>query len=95
MLCKLTCLICFCTTFPLCFQVLELLADVRGKIPALVDYEGTRSLLQDNPSPLNVVLLQEIQRYNSLLDTIMYELVCVFLWVCLSWSDTVVYTDTS
>ncbi|TKS92669.1 Dynein heavy chain 2, axonemal [Collichthys lucidus] len=55
-------------------KVLELLADIRGKIPVLIDYERTRSLLQDNPSPLNVVLLQEIQRYNSLLDTIMYEL---------------------
>ncbi|TMS02124.1 Dynein heavy chain 2, axonemal [Larimichthys crocea] len=52
-------------------KVLELLADIRGKIPVLIDYERTRSLLQDNPSPLNVVLLQEIQRYNSLLDTIM------------------------
>uniref|UniRef100_A0A3B4XCW8 Dynein heavy chain ATP-binding dynein motor region domain-containing protein n=1 Tax=Seriola lalandi dorsalis TaxID=1841481 RepID=A0A3B4XCW8_SERLL len=55
-------------------KVLELLGDIRGKIPAVIDYEGTRSLLQDNPSPLNVVLLQEIQRYNSLLATIMYEL---------------------
>ncbi|XP_040887758.1 dynein heavy chain 2, axonemal [Toxotes jaculatrix] len=56
-------------------KVLELLADVRAKIPALIDYEGTRSFLQDNPSPLNVVLLQEIQRYNSLLDTIISSLV--------------------
>ncbi|XP_070785989.1 dynein axonemal heavy chain 2 [Enoplosus armatus] len=56
-------------------KVLELLADIRGKIPALIDYEGTRSLLQDNPSPLNVVLLQEIQRYNALLDTIISSLV--------------------
>ncbi|XP_071333968.1 dynein axonemal heavy chain 2 [Trachinotus anak] len=56
-------------------KVLRLLGDVRGKIPALIDYEGTRSLLQDNPSPLNVVLLQEIQRYNSLLDTIILSLV--------------------
>ncbi|XP_070849918.1 dynein axonemal heavy chain 2 [Chaetodon trifascialis] len=56
-------------------KVLELLADIRGKIPALIDYEGTRSLLQDNPSPLNVVLLQEIQRYNSLLDTVILSLV--------------------
>ncbi|XP_045920170.1 dynein axonemal heavy chain 2 isoform X2 [Micropterus dolomieu] len=56
-------------------KVLELLADMRGKIPALIDYEGTRSLLQDNPSPLNVVLLHEIQRYNSLLDTIISSLV--------------------
>ncbi|KAM9717113.1 dynein axonemal heavy chain 2 [Menidia menidia] len=55
--------------------VLELLADVRGKIPALIDYEGTRILLQHNPSPLNVVLLQEIQRYNSLLETVITSLV--------------------
>ncbi|XP_075968107.1 dynein axonemal heavy chain 2 [Anarhichas minor] len=51
-------------------KVLELLADVRKKIPPLIDYEGTRSILQYNLSPINVVLLQEIQRYNSLLDTI-------------------------
>ncbi|KAJ3585525.1 hypothetical protein NHX12_014244, partial [Muraenolepis orangiensis] len=51
-------------------KVLELSAEVRGRIPDPVDYEGTRALLQDDPSPLNVVLLQEIQRYNALLDTI-------------------------
>lgn len=51
-------------------KVLELSADVRQKIPADVDYEGTRKLLQDDPSPINVVLLQEIQRYNTLLHTI-------------------------
>uniref|UniRef100_A0A3Q3JBV6 Uncharacterized protein n=1 Tax=Monopterus albus TaxID=43700 RepID=A0A3Q3JBV6_MONAL len=56
-------------------RVLERLADVRGKIPALIDYEGTTSLLQDISSLLNVVLLQEIQRYNSLLDTIISSLV--------------------
>uniref|UniRef100_A0A3Q3RVK4 Dynein axonemal heavy chain 2 n=1 Tax=Mastacembelus armatus TaxID=205130 RepID=A0A3Q3RVK4_9TELE len=56
-------------------KVLELLADIRGKIPALIDLESTAFLLQDNPSPLNVVLLQEIQRYNSLLDTIISSLV--------------------
>ncbi|KAM6908086.1 dynein axonemal heavy chain 2-like [Lycodopsis pacificus] len=51
-------------------KVLELLADIRKKIPPLIDYEGTRSNLQHNLSPINVVLLQEIQRYNFLLDTI-------------------------
>ncbi|XP_036403568.1 dynein heavy chain 2, axonemal [Megalops cyprinoides] len=51
-------------------KVLELSADVRQKMPAQIDYEGTRQLLQDDPSPLNVVLLQEIQRYNALLHTI-------------------------
>ncbi|KAM6949562.1 LOW QUALITY PROTEIN: dynein axonemal heavy chain 2 [Aplochiton taeniatus] len=56
-------------------KVLELASDVRQKIPALVDYEGTRALLQDDPSPLNVVLLQEIQRYNALLDTMRSSLI--------------------
>ena len=50
--------------------MLELAADIREKLPEAIDYEGTRALLQDDPSPLNVVLLQEIQRYNALLDTI-------------------------
>lgn len=58
-----------------CMKVLELSADVRQKIPAEVDYEGTRKLLQDDSSPLNVVLLQEIQRYNTLLHTIRSVLV--------------------
>lgn len=67
------------STFLWYLQVLELLADVRGMIPALIDLEGAGSVLQDDPSPLNVVLLQEIQRYNSLLATIKYErlFVCV------------------
>lgn len=57
--------------FHWCFQVLGLLGDIRGMIPALIDIEKPSSMLQDDPSPLNVVLTQEIQRYNSLLDIIM------------------------
>ncbi|XP_063042411.1 dynein axonemal heavy chain 2 [Engraulis encrasicolus] len=56
-------------------KVLELSADVLQKIPPLLDYEGTRQLLQGDPSPLNVVLLQEIQRYNALLHTIRSSLI--------------------
>ncbi|XP_069015317.1 dynein axonemal heavy chain 2 [Embiotoca jacksoni] len=56
-------------------KVLELLAEIRGKIPPLINYEDTRSHLQHDPSPHNVVLLQEIQNYNSLLDTITSSLV--------------------
>lgn len=52
-------------------QVLELAADVKQKIPEMIDYEGTRKLLALDPSPLNVVLLQEIQRYNKLMETIL------------------------
>ncbi|KAG7254037.1 hypothetical protein CRUP_014195 [Coryphaenoides rupestris] len=36
-------------------KVLELSADVLGRLPAAIDYEGTRALLQDEPSPLNVM----------------------------------------
>ncbi|CAB1351553.1 unnamed protein product [Coregonus sp. 'balchen'] len=56
-------------------KVSELAADVLQKIPGLIDYEGTRALLADDPSPLNVVLLQEIQRYNALLHTIRSSLI--------------------
>lgn len=58
--------------------MLELSADVLQRIPAEIDYEGTRKLLKDDLSPLNVVLLQEIQRYNTLLHTIR----SVFVFVC-------------
>ncbi|XP_055012614.1 dynein axonemal heavy chain 2 [Boleophthalmus pectinirostris] len=56
-------------------RVLELLADVRANIPALVDYEHTKEMLKHNLTPLNVVLLQEIQRYNALLETITSSIV--------------------
>lgn len=52
-------------------QVLELATDVKQKIPEMIDYEGTRKVLALDPSPLNVVLLQEIQRYNKLMETIL------------------------
>uniref|UniRef100_A0A8P0SL08 Dynein axonemal heavy chain 2 n=1 Tax=Canis lupus familiaris TaxID=9615 RepID=A0A8P0SL08_CANLF len=55
-------------------KVLELATDVKQKIPEMIDYEGTRKLLAMDPSPLNVVLLQEIQRYNKLLETILSSL---------------------
>uniref|UniRef100_H0V315 Dynein axonemal heavy chain 2 n=1 Tax=Cavia porcellus TaxID=10141 RepID=H0V315_CAVPO len=44
------------------------------KIPEMIDYEGTRKVLAPDPSPLNVVLLQEIQRYNKLMETILSSL---------------------
>ncbi|XP_048221841.1 dynein axonemal heavy chain 2 isoform X1 [Perognathus longimembris pacificus] len=55
-------------------KVLELAADVKQKIPEMIDYEGTQKLLALDPSPLNVVLLQEIQRYNKLMETILTSL---------------------
>jgi len=51
-------------------QVLELAADVLTKVPEQIDYYGTQKLLANEPGPLNVVLLQEIERYNILLTNI-------------------------
>merc|ERR1712159_674312 len=56
-------------------KVLDLAADVLKKIPETIDYEGTQKLLANEPSPLNVVLLQEIERYNNLLTNITSSLI--------------------
>ena len=42
-------------------QVLELAADVLKKVPDEIDYEQTAKIMADDPSPLNVVLLQEVK----------------------------------
>ncbi|XP_066267393.1 dynein axonemal heavy chain 2-like isoform X1 [Branchiostoma lanceolatum] len=56
-------------------KVLQLAADVLGKIPENIDYEGTAKILDGDNAPLNVVLLQEIQRYNALLEVMRKSLV--------------------
>ncbi|XP_046574741.1 LOW QUALITY PROTEIN: dynein axonemal heavy chain 2-like [Haliotis rubra] len=55
-------------------KVLDLAANIFKQIPENIDYEGTAKILSVDPSPLNVVLLQEIQRYNLLLDEIRVSL---------------------
>ncbi|XP_063712783.1 dynein axonemal heavy chain 2-like isoform X4 [Symsagittifera roscoffensis] len=56
-------------------KVLQLAGDVLSKVPDPLDYDGTAKILKDDLSPVNVVLLQEIQRYNSLLKQIKSSLV--------------------
>ena len=56
-------------------KVMELANNVLNQLPEIIDYEGTQKILKDDPSPLNVVLLQEIQRYNSLLGIIKSSLI--------------------
>lgn len=51
-------------------KVSQLAADVLSKLPHTVDYELADRLMGLNKSPLDVVLLQEIQRYNKLLVSI-------------------------
>lgn len=45
--------------------------EILKKLPDNIDYDATYQVLKhDMFNPMNVVLLQEIQRYNELLDTI-------------------------
>ncbi|XP_078053365.1 dynein heavy chain 2, axonemal kl-2 [Augochlora pura] len=48
-------------------KVTQLTTDILSKIPANIDYETAQKLIGPRKSPLDVVLLQEIQRYNVLL----------------------------
>lgn len=52
----------------------QLAADVLSKIPEVIDYENTEKLIGAHKGPLDVVLLQEIGRYNSLLRSIVVSL---------------------
>ncbi|KAM8871594.1 dynein axonemal heavy chain 2 isoform 7-T7 [Synchiropus picturatus] len=54
-------------------KVLELLPELRAAIPSAVT-EHDSSVLQGQRGPLEVVLLQEIQRYNQLLETVRWSL---------------------
>lgn len=55
-------------------KVLQLASDVQSKIPNLMDYETTEKNMGYHKSPLDVVLLQEIYRYNVLLRYIKISL---------------------
>lgn len=48
-------------------QVMQLASDILSKIPNNIDYERTEKLIGSHKTPLDVVLLQEIGRYNVLL----------------------------
>ena len=41
-------------------KVLELAANIASQIPENIDYDTTVKILSVDPSPLNVVLLQEV-----------------------------------
>lgn len=48
-------------------KVSQLAGDILSKIPEPIDYENTSKLIGPIKKPLDVVLLQEIERYNVLL----------------------------
>ena len=44
-------------------QVLNLAADVLKRVPEVIDYDATYKNVADDMSPLNVVLLQEVNNH--------------------------------
>uniref|UniRef100_T1INB1 Dynein axonemal heavy chain 2 n=1 Tax=Strigamia maritima TaxID=126957 RepID=T1INB1_STRMM len=50
--------------------VMQLAADILSKIPNQIDYDNTVRNFGNESTPYNTVLLQEIQRYNTLLSAI-------------------------
>ncbi|XP_025155769.1 dynein heavy chain 2, axonemal [Harpegnathos saltator] len=51
-------------------KVTHLACDILAKMPRTIDYEATERLIGPKKTPLDVVLLQEIGRYNALLTKI-------------------------
>lgn len=56
-------------------EVLELAGKVLESLPKPIDYESTVKIFAEDNSPLKIVLLQEIERYNILLEDISQSLV--------------------
>ena len=56
-------------------EVLELAGKVLENLPAQIDYESTVKIFSEDNSPLKIVLLQEIERYNIILGEISESLV--------------------
>lgn len=51
-------------------QVIQLAVSIIGRLPEPMDYQATEKNLGRDKTPIDIVLLHEIQRYNSLLKTI-------------------------
>jgi|LauGreDrversion4_2_1035121.scaffolds.fasta_scaffold389204_2 dynein heavy chain len=49
-------------------KILELIAQLREGIPNSIDVNALKHKTRADDSPLTVVLIQEVQRYNILLD---------------------------
>ncbi|CAF0978027.1 unnamed protein product [Adineta ricciae] len=56
-------------------EVMEMATRVLEQLPEKIDFQSTVKILSEDHSPLKVVLLQEIERYNLLLDIIRQSLV--------------------
>ncbi len=58
-------------------EVMDLATKVLEQLPNKIDYESTMRIFAEDNSPLKIVLLQEIERYNILLDDIYQSLVAL------------------
>ncbi|XP_011309286.1 dynein heavy chain 2, axonemal [Fopius arisanus] len=47
--------------------VIQVVINMKGRLPEGINYENTKKLIGSRKKPLDVVLLQEISRYNNLL----------------------------
>jgi len=50
--------------------ILKTLEDIEERLPEFIDLYALKQKLRGDDNPLNVVLVQEIQRYNILLRTL-------------------------
>lgn len=55
--------------------MLGLIQNMKEQVPSDLDYDATAKIFSNDNSPLKVVLLQEIQRYNDLLGLIRTHLI--------------------
>lgn len=58
-------------------EVMDLASKVLEQLPQKIDYESTAKIFSEDNSPLKIVLLQEIERYNILLEDIYQSLVAL------------------
>lgn len=58
-------------------EVMDLASKVLESLPKKIDYESTLRIFAEDNSPLKIVLLQEIERYNILLDDIYQSLIAL------------------
>lgn len=103
MLCRLTVWHVFLTAPCVLLQVLDLSANIFKQIPENIDYDNTAKILSVDPSPLNVVLLQEVgvTRLSVCLSDCLFVCLSIYLCFsstlisyCLSWSIALSFSLT-
>lgn len=84
MLCRLTVWHVFLIAPCVLLQVLDLSANIFKQIPENIDYDNTAKILSVDPSPLNVVLLQEVGVTHVCLSVCLTVYLSVCQSICVS-----------